>query len=57
MIVFTYLDAFEFRIDITSPSLGLDGGFISGENYRRIPLAPLLQQEAVAYQAGLRSNT
>ena len=52
MIVLTYLDAFEFRIDITAPSLGLDGGFIAGKNYRRIPLAPLLQQEAVAYVPG-----
>ena len=52
MLILTYVDAFEFRVDAGAPSLGLDAPFIAGDDYTRIPLARLQQQEAVAYLPG-----
>ena len=48
LLVLTYLDAYEFRLSQVETSESL----VEGRDYERISLAPLRQQESVAYVPG-----
>ncbi len=48
LLVLTYLDAYEFRLSRVETSESL----VEGRDYERISLAPLRQQESVAYVPG-----
>ena len=49
MLVLTYENAFEFRIDVSDPTLNLGRNLVEGVDYREIELVQLRQQEAIAY--------
>ena len=49
MLVLTYQNAFEFRIDVSDPTLDLARNLVEGVDYREIELVQLRQQEAIAY--------
>ncbi len=51
MLLLTYQDAFEFRIDPEEAKLGISEDASAGLDYTRIELVPLRQQEGVAYTA------
>ena len=51
MLLLTYEDAFEFRIDPEDPKLGISEHPSVGPDYTRIELVRLRQQEGVAYAA------
>ena len=51
MLLLTYEDAFEFRIDPEDPKLGISEDPSAGPDYTRIELVRLRQQEGIAYTA------
>lgn len=48
-IVLTYVDAFEFYIDLARNSFPATEDLVEGKDFRRIPLEALGQQESIAY--------
>ena len=51
MLLLTYEDAFEFRIDPEEPKLGISEDLSADPDYTRIELVGLGQQEGIAYTA------
>ena len=48
-IVLTYVNAFEFYIDLSEGRFPATGGLVPGVDFREIPLEVLGQQESIAY--------
>jgi hypothetical protein len=48
-IVLTYVNAFEFYLDVSSGGIPLTAELVEGRDFREISLDALLQQESIAY--------
>lgn len=49
LLLLTYRNAFEFRVDLSGPAFPPLASLVEGVDYREILLAPLAQQESIAW--------